>query len=643
MNPLRLSLTACALTAALSGNANGANIFTYTELFQGVNQIALGYPVPVPVDSLTPIDGFRNYSSLKARHQQMATDADFIQGHIIGQTIEGEDIWMYTVSDSDDDTLSGAVEASTLINGGIHAREWQSPEAVTGFIEQLYDHHDNQYIEQYLIDSLKMSFIPVLNVDGFKQTQRFPTQVTASTGSPRDGRMRRKNKRGVDNDINTDSDNLFGIDLNRNNDPFWAATTASSSDPASIVYHGQAAASEPEIQALQQAAALSPADRLRLYLDVHSFTQIYFTPLTGNTRRDQITQQVMSAMRGANNFKYAYGPSNPGSGIGTTADYFAHAYNIPSATLETEPGQNGAADYGGNGVSHDGFILPDSQVRRMVREVSFATLTGFYTQAEKPILQQVTMRNVDTGEIVVDGSWQRSSNGRALQFTQNNALAQNTSYEISLTFNKPMRWVGDSGQVSHFPSMITTLEPSVQWRGEDNSGNAIEIALNTTGGSWQQTQASAQSAGFKHYKTDTFTFTSDFGSALDWQNLKYLALAVDTTDMVNQRLDANPATVVDWQDGSWRGYETFNGDELDSGGLDRSFRLVDDGSDLFPSTGGGGETPTTPTNPTTPSEPVLSGGGGSLGLFTGLLLMLAGVRCRFPQLTIKTGNSSANP
>jgi hypothetical protein len=452
--------------AMMAFTANAADVFTYTKDQTDSFNIPLGYTVPIPVDSLSAIDGFRTYSSLNARHQQLVSEADFIKGQIIGQTFKGENIWAYTISDSDGETKSGAREATTLINGGIHAREWQSPEAVTGFMETLFEQRDQQYIAAYLVDNLKMMFIPVLNIDGFKQTQRFPTQVTASKEQPREGRMRRKNLRGVDFDINTATDNLFGIDLNRNNDPFWASSQGSSSVQTSLVYHGTGPESEPEIAALVNAAALAPPDRLRLFLDVHSFSQIYFTPMTGNSRRDNITSNVMQTMRAANDFKYAYGPSTAGRGIGTTADYFAATFEIPSATLETEPGQDGAADYGGNGVSHDGFILPNDQVRRMVKETTLATLTGFYVQAEKPLLEKIQIRDQASSEIVIQGSWLPSANGRELVFSHNTALKNATQYSISLSFNKPMRWL-DNDAVTNFPSRNISINPALQWLGAD--------------------------------------------------------------------------------------------------------------------------------------------------------------------------------
>ena len=57
---------------ALSFTAAQAVEFTYTESDNSGNNIALGYPVPTPVDSLTPVDGFRSYNSLNLRHQQLA-------------------------------------------------------------------------------------------------------------------------------------------------------------------------------------------------------------------------------------------------------------------------------------------------------------------------------------------------------------------------------------------------------------------------------------------------------------------------------------------------------------------------------------------------------------------------------------------
>ena len=114
----------------------------------------------------------------------------------------------------------------------------------------------------------------------------------------------------VDTDLGNTADNFLGVDLNRNNLHGFGQNGGSSSDPISLVHHGLTIASEPEIAALQAAAALGPASQLRLFVDVHSFSQIYFTPLTGNARRDELSIELMQRMRAVTHFKYRDGRSS---------------------------------------------------------------------------------------------------------------------------------------------------------------------------------------------------------------------------------------------------------------------------------------------------------------------------------------------
>ena len=186
------------------------------------NNVALGYPVPIPVDSLTPVDGFRTYDSLFARHQSLLMDHDEVHGEIVGRTAADREIWAYRLGDLDTTTAEGFAEGAVLVNGGIHAREWQTPEAVTGLMEAIVEGKADGGFGQYLIENLTTVLLPVHNVDGFLQTQRFADRTTADRAQPRDGRMRRKNMRnprtqgGIDEDLATVGDNFWGIDLNRN-------------------------------------------------------------------------------------------------------------------------------------------------------------------------------------------------------------------------------------------------------------------------------------------------------------------------------------------------------------------------------------------------------------------------------------------
>jgi len=153
--------------------------FTYTENDNSGNNLALGFPVPLPIDSLTPIDGFRTYDSLHLRHQQLSAQATWLSPLVLGNTFNGREIYGYQISTDNNLTTGGATKGTALINGGIHAREWQSPEAVTGYMEKLFEQQDNQHIEQYIIENINLMLIPVLNIDGYLQTQRYPTTVKA--------------------------------------------------------------------------------------------------------------------------------------------------------------------------------------------------------------------------------------------------------------------------------------------------------------------------------------------------------------------------------------------------------------------------------------------------------------------------------
>jgi hypothetical protein len=89
------ALAIATLPAVGSAECRDA-MFRYVESAStNADEITLGYPVPIPVDSLTPIDGFRSYDSLKARHQELAIMLDTVESAIVGSTGRGEEILAY--------------------------------------------------------------------------------------------------------------------------------------------------------------------------------------------------------------------------------------------------------------------------------------------------------------------------------------------------------------------------------------------------------------------------------------------------------------------------------------------------------------------------------------------------------------------
>ncbi|WP_341502414.1 M14 family zinc carboxypeptidase [Gallaecimonas sp. GXIMD4217] len=577
--------------ALITTLALAATLFQYTEHDQGPNQIPLGYPVPVPVDSLTPVPGFRSYQALNQRHQSLV-DASRVHGHTLGETLEGRLLPAYQFGDADILTPSGATEGAAIIVGGIHAREWQSPEAVSYLLESLALGEPDPGLADYLADSLDLYLVPVLNIDGLLQTQRYPARVSQSADTPREGRMRRKNLHGADNDITTDQDNLEGVDLNRNNSPYWATSSGSSDDPQSLVYHGTGPASEPEIQALAGLATLAGRQRLRLYIDTHSFSQLYFAARTGQASRDNRTDRLAAWMRGVNGNKYAYSPSQAGAGIGTTEEFFANSYDIPAYTLEIEPRQS-AAQYGGNGVSHDGFILPEAEVPRMRDEIRLSYLAGLYAVAGPPVLEGLTVTAPDSGQLLYQGLWQGDGSRRQLVKEAGPLPSPGQLVRLTLQFDKPMRLalLGQSGPSAPALGLITP---------------DASFPLDSSGGRWLM----ADDGGYRRYPGDTFTLD------IQWPQLpgdsQLLALAVTVGDALGQQLDSNPASTAHWRNGQWLGYEDDDGDSGDRGGSDRSQRLLDDGSPLFP--------------PPPPPPPSSGGGGGGALSWLLALLGCAGAR-----------------
>ncbi len=626
----RFALVACWLPLSA-----GAAVIHYVqstpsaECAPGEVCIAIGVPVPLPVSSQTPVTGFRAYAPLIAGLQDLATQNSAVAsfqsiGKTAGNGTLQRDIWSFRIGDADALTAEGFPEPAFLQNGTIHAREWVAPEVAAGYIERLLGNRADHGLYQYLVENVHSVSVPVLNVDGFLQTQRYPQRAQQSTCSedssdePRDGRLRRKNMNAdgvpVDEDLLTLADATLGVDVNRNNPPWWGGVPGSSGTPCSLVYRGVAAASERETQALQAAAALGPANRLRLFVDTHSYGRDYLAADTGNARRNALQQQLAQRMSAVAGGRYGYGSSPAGSGIGSTDEYFANTYQIPAYTLEVEPTVGGLSDYpGGINVSNSGFILPASEVPRVRTELTNATVLGVYRQAGPPSVAAVQVRDNADGHVVFAGQWAKASaTTRAFQVDTPGTLQAGHAYSIWIAFNKPMR-VENAGVVAQYPGQNVTLPVTYSFEGVAANGSAFTLQTGATTGSWRA-QAGGAPSGYLRYADDAYSHTFTVAADAPLANASSLKLAISVTDFSGQALDSNPATVVDWHDGAWSGYEDGNGAAGDQGGTDRSIRLVGDGT------------------PPPPPPPTSDGGGGALGvglLTLGLLATLA--RRRRPQ------------
>lgn len=599
----------------------------YTRDDDAGNNIALGYGVPRPIESMTAVDGYRSYRALHERHQALDVSSEGVTGVIVGTTVAGRDIWAYRIGDPDNRTADGGPEGAALVNGTIHAREWQSPEAVTELFEQLMEAANDGGFGQYLHENLHVIVLPVLNIDGFLQTQRFPDRATASELQPRDGRMRRKNMAHpssggpVDEDIEQTSDNFFGVDLNRNGPNGFGQNTGSSNRTDSLVYRGTSPGTEPEFDALTAAAELGPAQRLRMYADAHSFSQIFFTPITGNARRDRITRSLVRTMQLVLGGKYRYGPSD--TFIGLTSEYFAATYLIPAWTLEIEPR---SASTFGTDHGHSGFILPESQVARMRDEVAAMLLAGLYTQADKPALLSVRISDAETDQVRFQAHRVAEGGGRRQDVQVNRALVPGRRYRLWLGFNRPMRWRDEAGLPAQYGRLAAAAPPSVRLELPDLAAtHDLQVAI--TESAWRHNPGPD---GILRYSDDALVTEFTLPESIPLPHPLPLVIAVDALDITGSRLDAHPATRVDWSDGHWVGYEDQFGLAGDTGGVDCQFVtfVATDPTSGAPVRTPGCRTSAAPS-PDPPSNPATSGdsgGGGGDGLWLLFALVPAIVR-----------------
>lgn len=554
--------------------ASAQQIRVYTHQTSSATEIALGYPVPQPVQSLTPVDGFRDYASLDARLQSLDADSHVLAGHVVGQTHAGRSVRAYVVSTADVSDQEGRSKPAFFINATTHAREWAAPEVSTYLIERMVAGAGDGGLVDYLLRNTRLVIIPVQNVDGFLQTQRYPNAVIigqdprAPTVWPRDGRMRRKNMLGVDEVLNTFADHLGGVDLNRNHPPFWGTTLLGGTlaNPRDLTFRGSGAHSEPESQALRAAAELGPPSRYRLGVDIHSHSRVFFSSNTSRERLNAIQsrligviarhhQAVPTALGRPNGAPYSDVPDPPNSGIGAAAEYFAYEWLVPAWTLELEPVSSGA-EYGGFGVSHSGFILPNSEVRRVREAWAESFLTTFYFMAGPPHLREVRVIDRATDDLLQQRRWlwDSETGSRRLRVERNLTALAGQPLRVELRFSKPMRHSSNPGEVIQWPGSNIPLLPIVRLSQADGGG-----VIDVSSGRWSDDE----------YRNSTFSF--DFTPAADFSG----ELTVEATDMVGLALDADPATAADWESGAWHHWEGDDGSAGDIGGADRLTAQID--------------------------------------------------------------------
>lgn len=158
---------------------------------------------------------------------------------------------------------------------GQHAREIANPELMMRFIQTAVDGYGKDAELTALLNTRQIDIVPMVNPDGHAVVEQ--GYVKNNSGML----WQRKN-----------TSPPGGVDTNRNFDFKWGDNKGSSGNPNSDTYRGPAAASESEIQAVQNyAKASKPA----AFIDWHSYSRLNLYPW-GYTREKAPDEPGLKAL-----------------------------------------------------------------------------------------------------------------------------------------------------------------------------------------------------------------------------------------------------------------------------------------------------------------------------------------------------------
>ncbi len=255
---------------------------------------------------------------------------------IIGQSLEGNDIWAFKVSDNPNENEN---EPELLLTGLIHAREPLSMMNIFYFVQLLAENYDSDPELNYLVNNREMWFIPVLNPDGYIYNESI---------EPSGGGMHRKNRK----DTGCGNGTSRGVDLNRNFGFGWGSDDIGSSpDPCSVVYRGESAFSEPETQIVRDFIL---EHDFKIILHYHSYSNIYIHPFGDGTVPDE---PILTTFREIGNEMAEYNGYAVGTGLATIG------YTVNGDAVDWTFGDQNIITYVPEiGTQAQGFWPPENQV-----------------------------------------------------------------------------------------------------------------------------------------------------------------------------------------------------------------------------------------------------------------------------------------
>jgi hypothetical protein len=263
-----------------------------------------------------PDSEYKNPDEIESLLKQFhARFRDISRLEVIGQSLEGRNIWAIVISD--DVTVKDQTEPVILFNSMHHAREMMTPEVGLDIIEQLLTNYGADESVTRWVNNNEIWIVPMFNVDG--------NNLAWTKNS-----MWRKNARGG-----------YGVDLNRNYPKGWGSCNGSSGSRTSDTYRGEAPASEPETKAM-----MNLIKKIRPVFDIsyHSYSELVLYPFGCKGQKTQ-TEEVVAKIGQQMGQALKYQPGTPWeilySADGGDIDWMYDEYQVIPYVIEINSTREG--------------------------------------------------------------------------------------------------------------------------------------------------------------------------------------------------------------------------------------------------------------------------------------------------------------
>lgn len=471
------------------GNQFGG-YYTYSEILQELNDMATLYPnlITAPADISTFVtEGQPNNSTTPP---------------IGGNTIK----WL-KISDNPNSSAEG--EPQILYTSLHHAREPMSMSQLIFFMWYLLENYDTDTEVQAIVDNTELYFVPVVNPDGYLHNE-----FTNPSGGGF-WRKNRKNGNGVDNNRNYN----YHIDGNAANGT-WSGP-GSSSNPGSDVYHGTAAFSEIENQAMKW---FVEQHNFVLALNNHTYGELVYFPFgyaDVATPDENVFQGITSEMVSQN----GYFPLRDSPFSGDSDDFMYGTVGTHSKIFSMTP------EIGSS------FWPSAASIEPVCKEMMFFNLSAANLVGNYGTIAETSSNFIGTLSSNVDYTLKRIGLQDPANFTVSiNPISANIISAGSTNSHNGLSY----GQEVN-GSILINLDPNI------NIGDAISFELVVNNGTYDRSETITKTFGSPIVlldelgnNTSTYWSTSSWGATTE----DFVSASSSITDSPNTNYSNNANAII---------------------------------------------------------------------------------------------------